>query len=192
MATKAKPSEEKKAAPEKEAPGADKPAAEKPPRKMRGKLIIAVASVLLLIGGGAAAWYFSGSSNAEAKPATGAAAKAAKATAAPGKPVKPPVFLTLPQFTVNLLGEGTDQYLQTTIVFEMTDEEASEAVKAQMPIIRSRLLLLLSSKTPADLAGLEGKEKLVQEIMAESRKYVRFASAEQKLNQVHFNSFVIQ
>jgi hypothetical protein len=32
----------------------------------------------------------------------------------------------------------------------------------------------------------------VQEIISEARKYVSFTSAEQRLAQVHFNSFVIQ
>ena len=193
MATAAKAIEDKRTAPAEEAP-----APAKPPRKLSTKMLITiVAGALLLAAGGASAWYFTSTADAEAKDAKGSAkaakaGKAAKSAAASEKPTKPPVFLTLPQFTVNLQSERSDQFLQTTIVFEITEESAAEAIKAQMPIIRSRLLLLLSSKAPNEISTLAGKEKLVQDIMAEARKYVAFSSPEQRLAQVHFNSFVIQ
>lgn len=177
------------------------PAPEKPRRKLSAKVLIALfAGAIVLGAGGGAAWYFTSTPEAEVNEAKGSvkaskagkAAKAAKAASGPEKPGKPSMFLTLPQFTVNLQGENGDQFLQTTIVFELTEESAAEAVKAQMPVIRSRLLLLLSSKRPSEISTLAGKEKLVQEIIGEARKYVSFASAEQRLSQVHFNSFVIQ
>lgn len=174
------------------------PAPEKSRRKLSAKVLIAIiAGAFLLAAGGASAWYFTSTADAEVKEAKGSSkaaktGKAAKNASGPEKPTKPPVFLTLPQFTVNLQGERSDQFLQTTIVFEMSEEPAAEAVKAQMPVIRSRLLLLLSSKMPSEIATLAGKEKLVQEIMAEARKYVTFSAPEQRLVQVHFNSFVIQ
>lgn len=197
MATAARAIDDKRAAPVEEAP-----APEKPRRKLSVKILIAVCAGALVLGaGGASAWYFTRTADdAEVKEAKGSAkpakaakaAKAAKTATGPEKPGKPSAFLTLPQFTVNLQGERGDQFLQTTIVFELTEESAAEAVKVQMPVIRSRLLLLLSSKTPSEISTLAGKEKLVQEMMAETRKYVTFASAEQRLSQVHFNSFVIQ
>ena len=200
MATAARVIDDKREAISEEAP-----APEKPRRRLSAKVLIALfAGVFLLGAGGASAWYFTstadegevkeskGSVKAAKAGKAGKAGKAAKTANGSEKPTKPPQFLTLPQFTVNLQGEHGDQFLQTTIVFELTEESAAEAVKAQMPVIRSRLLLLLSSKMPSEISTLAGKEKLVQEIIGEARKYVSFASAEQRLSQVHFNSFVIQ
>ncbi|MBI4292281.1 MAG: flagellar basal body-associated FliL family protein [Betaproteobacteria bacterium] len=193
MATAARAIDDKHAA-----PAEDAPAPEKPRRKLSAKMLIALfAGVFALGAGGASAWYFTGTAEAEVKGVKDSvkapkAGKAAKTAGGSEKPAKPPVFLTMPQFTVNLQGEHGDQFLQTTIVFELTEESAVEAVKAQMPVIRSRLLLLLSSKRPSEISTLAGKETLVQEIIGEARKYVSFASAEQRLSRVHFNSFVIQ
>jgi len=182
----------------------DVPVEELPqPKSSRRKLILIVAALLLLLGAsGGAAWYLMGDSE-EAPEAQGSKGKAApeaqgsKAKAAPKakeqeKPRKPSVFMNLETFTVNLQSEAGDRFLQTTIVFELTDDKTGDAIKVQIPIIRSRLLLLLSSKSPGELNTPQGKEKLAEEIMAEARKHFSSKPPEQALLQVHFNSFVIQ
>lgn len=74
----------------------------------------------------------------------------------------------------------------------MTNDNTVEAIKAQMPIIRSKLLLLLSSKNPAELNVPGGKEELAREIADEARKHFTSKPPEQALLNVHFSSFVIQ
>jgi flagellar FliL protein len=168
----------------------------------RGKLImIAVVALLLLGAAGGAAWYFMHSSEDEDVPvAKGKKAKDkdakdgkdGKETAVREGPRKPAEFMNLDTFIVNLQDESGTHYLQTAIVFEVTDEKSVLALKAQMPVIRSKLLLLLSSKLPSELKTPEGKEKLAEEIVTEARKYLNVKSPEEALPQVHFGSFVIQ
>lgn len=167
-------------------------------RNRRKLILLAIAVLALLGGGGTAAWYFlgappesPGARTADLRPAK-AAAKGKEAARQAAKEKKPSVFLALDTFTVNLQEEGNDRYLQTTVVFEISDEKATEEIKAQMPIIRSKLLLLLSSKRPSELAALAGKEKLAEDIKAEARKRVTFKSPDSGLLEVHFNALVIQ
>jgi flagellar FliL protein len=179
---------------------AEAPAEASPqPKPGRGKLILVLAALLLLLGaGGGAAWYLMDDPDEapEAPGATGKAGKAAPKSASkdkePEKSRKPSVFMNLEPFTVNLQSETGDRFLQTVIVFELTDDKVAEAIKLQLPVIRSRVLLLLSAKSPVDLQTPQGKEKLADEIVAEASKHFSAKPPEQALLRVHFNSFVIQ
>jgi len=175
------------------------------PKVSRRKLIIivAAASLLLLAVGGSAAWFFMKASSAhesddedapvaEAKSAADAKGKGKGKAKENVKDRKPSAFMNLDTFTVNLQSEGNDRFLQTTIVFELSDEKTAELIRTQMPIIRSRILLLLSSKNPAELNSLQGKDKLAEEIITEARKHFNSKPPDQGLLQVHFNAFVIQ
>src|SRR5690606_35322504 len=78
---------------------------------------------------------------------------------------RPSIFLPLDQFTVNLQPEEGQQFLQTALTLKLSEQDISDAIKAQMPEVRSRLLFLLSSKKPSQLSSLEGKNKLAEEIL---------------------------
>jgi flagellar FliL protein len=172
---------------------ADVPAEESPqPKPRRRKPMLVAAALLLLLGAsGGAAWYLMGDSK-EAPDVLSSKGKAAPKAKEQEKVKKPSVFMNLETFTVNLQAETGDKFLQATIVFELTDDKTADAIKAQLPVIRSKLLLLLSSKSPGELNTPPGKEKLAEEIMTEARKHFNSKPPEQALLQVHFNSFVIQ
>lgn len=150
-----------------------------PPPKKKGKLIIIIVAALLLIGGGggAAAWYF-----------LGRAKNAEKAHEAPAKKAVP-VFLTLEPFVVNL--SGSENYLQVGVVYAVDTNETSEAIKTQMPAVRSRILLRLSSKTVAELTSIEGKQKLTEEIIDDARQSLDEGQRKGVVT-MHFSAFVIQ
>jgi flagellar FliL protein len=134
------------------AEGAATDAAAKP--KNKKKLVFIIIGVLLLAGGGGAFWYFTkGSHHAEE---------------AKVLPPLPPKFVALEPFTVNLQHEGGEQFLQIGLTLKFTQPELEEKIKLHMPEIRSRLLLLLSSKHAAELNPSEGKKRLAQEIIAET------------------------
>jgi flagellar FliL protein len=148
-----------------------------PPRKSKKKLFVILgALVVLLGGGGAAAWFFTQGSHDSKE--------------AHAEPAKPPVFLPLETFTVNL--QGSEQYLQTDITLQVADEIEVETLKLHMPRIRSRLLSLLSSKTADSLSTEADKKKLVQEILAQVRQPLAPTAKPQKVDDVLFTSFVIQ
>lgn len=126
-------------------------APEAQPKKSKLLLIIVLA-VVLLAGAGAGAWFFmqGDADDEEEKVQT-----------------KPPVFLPVDQFTVNLQPEEGQQYLQVTMTLKVTDTAVSDAIKARMPEVRSRVLMLLSSKKPSQLVAPEGKLKLAEAIAQE-------------------------
>jgi flagellar FliL protein len=125
---------------------------EKPPRKS-GKLLLLVGFFVLLAAGGAGGYVLlSGNEPAEN-------AETAEA------PEQPSVFVPLETFTVNLLpADGLHQYLQTTVTLKVANQTTADAVKTRMPEVRNRILMILSSKRPAELMPIAGKQKLATEI----------------------------
>ena len=139
-------------------------------------LILGIA-VLVLGGGGAGAWYFT-------QPKSAQHAKA--------EPPKPPVFVNMEAFTVNLQSEDSDKFLQTAFTLQVKDDAQVEIIKSHLPQVRSRLLLLLSSQKAADILTPEGKNKLAQEIVAQVNKPFEPKGTPQTVTGVFFTSFVIQ
>jgi flagellar protein FliL len=149
-----------------------------PPKKSKKKLILMLGAVLLIAAGGGGAWFFMGG-----KP-EGAVAKQ--------EPLKPPVFIAMDPFTVNLQPEAGEQYLQVQFTLQVADEKQVELIKLYMPLVRSRLLLLLSSKKPSELSTPEGKKHLQDEIVATIKQPFTPQSPPQGVTGVFFTSFVIQ
>ena len=153
--------------------------AEKP--KKSKLLIIVLALLILVAGGGAGAWYFLGQTAAHAP-----AAKAVQADA------KPPVFLPMETFTVNLQAENGEQFLQTSFTLQVADQAQVDLIKLYMPHVRSRLLLLLSSKKASEILTTEGKNKLSEEILAIFKQPFTPQGPTMKVSSVLFTSFVVQ
>ncbi|MCL2644200.1 MAG: flagellar basal body-associated FliL family protein [Betaproteobacteria bacterium] len=80
---------------------------------------------------------------------------------------KPPVFVQLEPFTVNLRAgeEGDNHYLQTDISLRVNDQKTAEALKGWMPEIRNRVNLILSSKSIFDIQEDFSHERIQNEIL---------------------------
>ena len=152
------------------------------PRK-KGKLVVLLAVALLVLGGGGAGawWYLTQRGAAEAPSAD---AKSA--------PAKAPIFVNLEPFTVNLLEENGDHYLQVAVVYQVSDDKVIEQIKTYMPVLRSRILLMLSSKRPSDISTPEGTSTLVGELVAAARESVPGQTPERGVTQAFLGAFVIQ
>jgi len=160
-------------------PKADAAAAPKSSKKM---LIMIIGLVVLLAGGAGA--YFAlkgGGEDADHKPAK----KAAKAHA-------PPVFVPLDAFTVNLQPENGDQYLQIAFTLQVSDEKQVELIKANMARVRSRVLLLLSSKKASEISTPEGKAALSKELVATLQAPFVEKGDPQEISDVLYTAFIIQ
>ena len=144
--------------------------------------MIIVLAVVVLAAAGGGAWFFLGKKNQSDK----------KEVKKAEDSDKPPVFLSMEAFTVNLQSETGDKYLQATITLQVPDEEQVNLIKTNMPQLRSRLLLLLSSKEAADILTSEGKTKLTQEINEQANISFAPDGPPQKVTGVFFTSFVIQ
>ncbi len=162
-----------------------------PPKKIRSLVKIVLALTLLLGGAGGGAWYFLQDQQPVA--AKAGSAKVAKAANAKPDPSKPPLFVALEPFTVNLQHEdASSQYLQVGLALKVSDAGAVDAVKLHMPEIRNRILLLLSSKKASELATAEGKKTLSTELAREVLQPLAGSVPGKALDSVLFTSFVIQ
>lgn len=171
------------------------------PKKSKKLLIIIIAVVLVLVlGGGAAAFFLmKGGDHADDE-------EVAEETAKPKKKEKKkteahPVFVNMDAFTVNLIPETGDQYLQVAISLELEGLEAEAEIKANMPKIRNNLTLLLSSKKASELMPKAGKEQLAEALKDEINQIItppkkgkkgEHAAAEGPVVSVLFTSFIIQ
>ena len=166
------------------APAKPEPAAAAPAKKSRKMLFIIVGAVLVLASGGAGAWFFLQKGADHDDKEKEKAEKAEKSA--------PPVFALLEPFVVNLQPEDGEKYLQVAMTLQVKDDEQTELLKLHMPEVRSRLLLLLSSKKGSEISTSEGKTRLSQEIVAQVKVPFGGRTEPQGVTSVFFTSFVIQ
>ncbi len=128
---------------------------EQPPKKKRSKLkwFLILLLLLLLAGGGAAAWYFGllDTFLRDKQPAP--------QTTEVSTPAHLDSTVPLPSFTVNL-----GRYIKIDLAVEVTKPEVTQDVAANSARIRDSVILLLSSKSYADIATPESKVLLKSEI----------------------------
>jgi len=120
----------------------------------KSKLPLIIILVVVLLAGAGAGWFFLGRDAGEEEEDHSAANKAT-------------VFFPLDQFTVNLQPEEGQQFLQVAMTLKVVNQQTADAIKAALPEVRSRVLLLLSSKKPSQIGSLEGKAKLAEDIIRE-------------------------
>ena len=158
--------------------GSPQPAKKGGPLKL---LIPAAIGAVLALGGAGGGYFYARKAPDHVAPSV------------PDKVVrKVMVYLPMETFTVNLRDGDQERYLQATINLEVAEAKIADSLKEQMPSIRNRVLLLLSSKGAEDLMKREGKEKLATEIAEELRKTLEGTSPSKGLEQVLFSHFVIQ
>jgi len=143
------------------------PAEGEAPKKSKKKLIFIILGAVVAIGGGVG-YYMWSQSQAEAK------RKQAELEATPEyqlkkqmefrKENKPPRFIKMDEFTVNLPGRGGEHYLQTAIVLRTGDSSTEGKIKNFLPVIRDKIILVLSSRTMQELATVDGKNAMAREI----------------------------
>jgi flagellar FliL protein len=121
-------------------------------RTLKWQLPLIILCVIGGAGGGGVYWYMNRHH--------GDATKDVNA-----EPVKPPQFLPLDAFTVNLLLEENPQFLQVGLTLKVSDNIAIETLKLHMPEVRDRILLLLAGQKASVLLTLDGKRQLAADIV---------------------------
>lgn len=173
------------------------------PKKSKKLLIIILAAVLVLVlGGGAAFMLLKKGDHAE----DGDEEVAEESVKSKKKDKKKeanaaPIFVNLETFTVNLVPETGDQYLQVTLSLELEDPAEEPTLKTNLPKIRNNLTLLLSSKKASELLSKEGKEQLADALKDEINSVITPPKKNKKgevtmpdgpVKSVLFTSFIIQ
>lgn len=166
------------------------------PKKSKKLLIIVVAAVVLILGlGGGAAFFLMKGGDHEGDEEDVATEKVKAAPKKEKGKETMPVYFALDAFTVNLVPENGDQYLQLVLSIEVDDIKTGDKLKSYTPKLRNNIMLLLSSKKASDLISREGKEKLSAEIRDMVNDVLEPGSAGKKdapAKEVLFTSFIIQ
>jgi flagellar FliL protein len=144
-------------------------------------LIIIIGAVVLVIGVGAALMLLHGRSAAGHKSVASA-------------PSGPPLYLALdPPFVVNFQADQVVRFLQVSIEVMSRDPKTLDLLKANDPVVRNDLLMLLGNQKYATIASPEGKEQLRANALTVVRKDLAQAGGDPKrLEAVYFTSFVMQ
>ncbi|MBN3807324.1 flagellar basal body-associated protein FliL [Paraburkholderia sp. Ac-20336] len=148
------------------------------------KRIILIVLIALISAGaaGAGVWFFM----AKRAPV------AASAEAAPAPPAVP-IFFPLESMTVNLQSDdGQQHFLRIGLTLKLGDAATQQALTEHMPEVRSRILLALSNKHPDDLAPLEGKRALAEELKTLITEPTDKGAAPVRVQDVLFTEFVVQ
>jgi flagellar FliL protein len=158
---------------------------EKSGSNMKKIIIIAVVVVLLLVVGVGAALFFTGAFSKKG-PANGNAAHAAVVK-------KPPIYFSIqPAMVVNFQNPTQARYLQVAIDVMARDPKVIEEVKANMPAIRNRLIILLSAQQYNEISTPTGKQKLRKDVLDSINAVLKGSGASGQIEQVYFTNFVMQ
>ncbi len=147
-------------------------------------LILIVLLVVLLGAGAAAGWLLLG------KHAKAAGAETAVAAVAAPKRADKPVFLDLDSFTVNL--EGGDRLLYVGMTLQLGNESTQEFLRAHLPQVRNRMLMVLSGQDADALITSDGKQKLAEAIRTSLLKQFTGAQPALLVDKVLFTQFIVQ
>jgi len=146
-----------------------------PPPASGGKkklIIIIAVAVLVLAGGGVGAMLLLKKKpvDVEADGDDAAPTKHAAGNAIKRDPSKPPVFVPLDPFTVNLADREAERYAQVGITLEIDDPKVGDQIKAYMPAIRNQILMAIADRSANELLGRDGKTQLAEKVRRETSR----------------------
>lgn len=98
------------------------------------------------------------------------------------------ILYPLDTFTVNLKSDSGRRYLKTTMSLELQGEELSLELDAKTPVIRDRIIRILSSKTLEEISSKKGKAKTSAQIM----EILNSMISDGRIQGIYFTEFVIQ
>lgn len=141
---------------------------EVPKKKNKLLLMIVIAAAVVVLGGGGATYFLmKKGSGEEAEEGDEVPAKAAKAKKKKKEDVfAPPVFAKLEPFVVKLQAEQAEAYVQAVPELKLLEAPVADRIKAFMPEVRHKVLLILAGKKASDLSNPEGMQILANQIRA--------------------------
>ena len=99
-----------------------------------------------------------------------------------------PILFTMDAFTVNLSNQEEDKVVQVEVNFEMLDERSYEEVTTKSASVRDTIVKILSQKSSGDIASIQGKLYLKDDISVAINKQLDHGF----IKGVYFTRFFIQ
>jgi flagellar protein FliL len=146
------------------------------------KILIVVILVLALVGGGFAGWLLLTPQKPDVEAGMGSDVTE--------QPVTAPVTYTLNTYIVNLMGSSgmSNRYLKVGVLLGLKDPLQAPSLDEHKPLLNDAALMLLSSKTYSELATVEGKIVLKQELISRMNQIL----GRQAVQTIYFSEFVVQ
>lgn len=94
----------------------------------------------------------------------------------------------LETFIVNLADKGGTRYLRVSMDLELENEEAVEVIEKRLPKIRDAILMILPTKKYEDIATVEGKSALRNEMLTKINELMK----PEEIKNIYFTEFVVQ
>ncbi len=98
------------------------------------------------------------------------------------------ILYPLDTFTVNLKSDAGRRYLKVTMSLELEGEELSLELDAKSPVLRDRIIRILTSKTLEEISSKKGKAKISSQIMDTLNSMI----SDGEIKGIYFTEFVIQ
>lgn len=151
------------------------------PKKSKKKLLIIGVFAVLLIVGGVAGAYFGG--------LLGGGHEEEAEVGEDGKPLEKPVFLTMPDFLINLSSTNKQtSFLKATIVLELAKSDDANHIEANMPRLLDTYNTYMRELRPSDLVGSAGIQRLREELLLRANKVL----VPVKVKDVLFKEIIVQ
>lgn len=156
--------------------------------KKGSKLLVIGGAVALLALGLAVGGFMSGMFSSEE--AAGDGEEAAEAAEADG----PALYVGLhPPLTVNFGGEvGQRHFMQVSLEFMAREQRIIDAFKEHDAVIRNNLLLLLGGYDYETATTRSGKEKMLDDVLAEVQGILDQRIGEPGVQEAYFTTLVVQ
>lgn len=153
---------------------------------MSNKLMILVIAVMLVLTIGLAAGLFMMWGKLSDMNTTASPAATAQAEANQGAQLGP--LYSLDTFIVNLADVERSRYLRVTMDLELAQAMDTDKLNERLPQVRDRILMILPSKSFEEIASVDGKTALRDEIIEKLNSL--FPSA--VISNIFFTEFVVQ
>ena len=98
------------------------------------------------------------------------------------------ILYPLDTFTVNLKSDAGRRYLKVTMSLELDGDELSLELDAKSPVLRDRVIRILTSKTLEEISSKQGKQKVSDQVMNTLNAMI----SDGEIRGIYFTEFVIQ
>ena len=98
------------------------------------------------------------------------------------------ILYPLDTFTVNLKSDAGRRYLKVTMSLELEGEELSLELDNKSPVLRDRIIRILTSKSLEEISSKKGKQKVSEQIMDTLNAMI----SDGTIQGIYFTEFVIQ
>jgi|SRR5699024_6348665 len=103
-----------------------------------------------------------------------------------------PNFVDFEPFTVTLEQDGRSRILYVGITLQVADNNSRELLQQYQPVVRDRILHVLSLQDPLQVQTPTGREKLIQQLDDSLSLPYPPANRGPEINHVLFTTFVVQ